>query len=176
MNQQNKTLKYSKYLQITEFKYFREIAEQFFKLIEQETKLDNHEYRCQLHQSLSELYTQSWKLPNLDLQFDSDIKDQLKESNTKDIGKKISEKLGENTIYYEVFDPFHPEEDEPTQGWLVDDLTDIYREIKNGILKIENGNPKYIEDGIWDIIFGRNSHWGNHAINALRALHYSNYS
>ena len=171
-----KTIKYSDFIELSEFKKFRELAENFFVLIEQETELDNYDFRCELHQKLAELYTQAWKLPNLELQFDSEVEDKLVESNTKELGKNLTEKLGDQTFYYEVFDPFHPEDDDPTQGWLIDDLTDIYSEIKNGILKIENGKPEYVEDGIWDIIFGRNSHWGNHAINALRALHYSNYN
>ena len=40
-----KELKYSKYIECLEFKKFREFAEIFFELIEQDTELDIHNFR-----------------------------------------------------------------------------------------------------------------------------------
>ena len=144
--------------------------------MEEENSLSIYEFRCELHKRLSEVYALSWKLPIIELQFETDKKDLISDNQIKELNSELIKKLGDRNFYYEVFDPFHPENDEPTQGWLIDDMSDIYKEIKNGILKIETGDPENIEDGIWDITFGRNIHWGNHAINAIRALHYGNYN
>jgi hypothetical protein len=65
---------------------------------------------------------------------------------------------------------------ELTQEWLVDDFADIYLEIKENLDKIDNiGSDAALEDAFWNFKFGFNSHWGNHCINALRALHHLKY-
>jgi hypothetical protein len=62
---------------------------------------------------------------------------------------------------------------EPTQGWLVDDFADIYRDLKIELTKIEKiGTDEAVEDALWQLKWSFTNHWGQHCINALRALHY----
>jgi len=53
-------------------------------------------------------------------------------------------------------------------GDAADDLADTYREIKTGVLLMENG---LLDDGIWHWRWTFRVHWGEHALDALRALH-----
>ena len=69
-------------------------------------------------------------------------------------------------IYWEMFDPY--EHEEPVAGSLSDDLLDVYRDLKVGLALWELGATA---DALWDWRFSCETHWGDHAIDALRALH-----
>ena len=62
---------------------------------------------------------------------------------------------------------------EASQGWLVDDFFDIYRDLKIELSKIDTiATDEAIEDALWELKWGFFHHWGNHCINAMRYLHY----
>jgi chemotaxis signal transduction protein len=99
-----------------------------------------------------------------------------KKQTPKNQNANLIANLGEACFYWEVFDPTYKDENEPTLGWLVDDLSDIYRDFKTEIHKIDHiASNEAIIDGLWSLKFGFTSHWGNHCINAIRALHYITY-
>lgn len=68
--------------------------------------------------------------------------------------------------YWEVFDPYKL--DEPGCGSLSDDILDIYKDLKEGIILFEQDTPN---EAIWHWKFHFQAHWGSHIVNALRALH-----
>lgn len=68
--------------------------------------------------------------------------------------------------YWEIFNPYHL--DEPLEVSLSDDIIDIYRDIKRGLILYEKN--KDIE-AIWQWRFNFEIHWGNHVVDAIRALH-----
>ncbi len=68
--------------------------------------------------------------------------------------------------YWEVFDPYKQEE--PVAGSLSDDLLDVYRDVRRGLWAWEKNQ---IADAVWDWRFSFDTHWGDHAVDALRALH-----
>jgi hypothetical protein len=78
--------------------------------------------------------------------------------------------FGEYDTYWEVFNPYHLEE--PVGASLSDDILDIYKDAKKGILLYEKN--EHIE-GIWEWKFGFEIHWGSHAVDAIRALHSANF-
>ena len=76
--------------------------------------------------------------------------------------------LGERMprFYWEVFDPFAQED--AVCGDLVEDLSEIAADLQRGMREFEAGRTG---NAVWEWRFGLNSHWGNHAVDALRALH-----
>jgi hypothetical protein len=51
---------------------------------------------------------------------------------------------------------------------LADDILDIYKDVKNGIILYEkNDHIEAVSE--WKSSF--DIHWGNHAVDAIRALH-----
>jgi sugar phosphate isomerase/epimerase len=165
---------------------FLAAARQFIKLVEN-SNLSNELFYKESHKSLATLYQTALNLENVDLiysgpesEFKGINKDELRKQNIKLISK-----LGKDSVYWEVFDPTYTEDDgkpgngwklkdkEPSQGWLVDDFADIYADLKEEINKIDEiGTDESIEDALWQLKFGFNHHWGNHCINAMRALHF----
>lgn len=69
--------------------------------------------------------------------------------------------------YSEIFSP-HVMQDEPVVGDLSDDLHDIYGHVAKGLHLHEMGR---IDDALWEWGFGFQTHWGEHASSAIRALH-----
>jgi hypothetical protein len=70
--------------------------------------------------------------------------------------------------YWEVFDPYKL--DQPVAGSLSDDLLDVYRDVRRGLALWESPHDAA---AIWEWRFSLESHWGDHAVDALRALHRS---
>ncbi len=70
--------------------------------------------------------------------------------------------------YGECFDPHIVPPEEPSIGSLVDDLGDIYHDVKRGLQHFDAG---FTEQAIWHWQFHFRHHWGRHLVNALRALH-----
>lgn len=75
--------------------------------------------------------------------------------------------------YWEVFDPY--EESAPVVGSLSDDLLDIYGDVQRGLALWEQGEVTKRSEpriaAIWEWRFHFEIHWGDHAVDALRALH-----
>lgn len=161
--------------QSNEINDFLTATYRFIDLLEN-NELSEEEFYKETHLALLSLYTTGMNLSHVDLKY-SDEKTDFDNAklfqNQKQVD--ISKKLGNHSIYYEVFDPIHPEKNEPTQGWLVDDYADIYRDIKIELEKIKIGTNEAVSDALWQLKFSLELHWGNHCINALRALHYLKY-
>jgi uncharacterized protein DUF5063 len=68
--------------------------------------------------------------------------------------------------YRGVFDPYKL--DEPVAGSLSDHLLDVYRDVRRGLALWESGHDA---SAIWDWRLSFGSHWGEHAVDTLRALH-----
>jgi len=71
-------------------------------------------------------------------------------------------------VYWEVFDPYEHEDNEPVAGSLADDMLDVYRDITRG-LTLWDASQR--QNAIWEWRFHFEIHWGDHAVDALRALH-----
>jgi len=54
---------------------------------------------------------------------------------------------------------------------LADDFADIYRDLKEG-LNLNESHEASPEDNIWHWRLGYYSHWGKHAIDAVRTIHF----
>jgi hypothetical protein len=154
---------------------FLEAARGFIQLLETNGIPNDVFYRT-AHLSLSQLYATGHKLEEIDLKYssaDSDF-DEDKLFDGKDVKQIFT--LGEDAFYSEVFDPIYDKKEEVVQGWLVDDFLDIYRDLKIELRKIDTiCTDEAVEDALWQLKWSFLNHWGQHCINALRALHYLVY-
>lgn len=150
-------------------------ANEFCALIESNRKIKPLTFLSKMHKALVGLYLAGLSLPDIDVDdgIDFDNKYRLSDKDYQKITTKLPKKIGvSNQFYFETFDPIFPTKDEPTQGSLVDDLADIYRDIKSDLVEIEEGTNVAIIDALWELKFGVSTHWGNHTVDALRALHF----
>lgn len=162
-------------LQSTEVQKFISAAENFIGILENQGVEEKKFYQSS-HKALAELYTSGLSLPEIELQHTSSTtlgNDQIPvfvNKNTDAIGK-----LGTKAFYFEVFDPALSEENRTTQGWLVDDFADIYRDLKVELEKLKIGTVEAIEDALFHLKFSLTHHWGYHCVNAMRVMHYLKY-
>ena len=80
---------------------------------------------------------------------------------------QIGEKLGSYNRYLEVVQPY--ELAEPVSITLGEDLADIYCDLKNGLIFFHGGQTADVMQAAfhWELLF---FHWGEHAVDALRAI------
>lgn len=71
-------------------------------------------------------------------------------------------------FYWEMFDPYDHDEKQPVAGSLADDVLDVYRDVQRGLALWD---ASQMQNAIWEWRFHFEVHWGDHAIDALRALH-----
>lgn len=175
------------FLKRTSTETFLLAARQFVQLLEN-TNIDKGIFYPKVHAALLELYASGHKLDQIEPKYLSDGRDFDRDAifENKNAGQ-ISD-LGAEAFYWEIFDPAYSEKEgqpnagwtitdrEPSQGWLVDDFADIYRDLKIELLKIDKiGTDEAIEDALWQLKWSYAHHWGQHCINALRYLHYFYY-
>ena len=113
-----------------------------------------------LMELLMELYIAALKLPEAE----PETIDNVSLSKTEIPVIRISEQIP--AFYWEVFDPFA--EETAVGANLADDLYDIAADLKNGMKEFEAGRTG---NAAFEWRLGLNSHWGSHAVDALRALH-----
>ena len=158
-------------------KTFLQAAREFVSLLE-DKNIEPGIFYSKAHTALIDLYAAGNKLNTVELKYSSVEEDYEKDIQFEDKNANIVSILGKAVYYWEVFDPSFSQEEpeEPIVGWLEDDFRDIYKDLKIGLLKIDTiGTDAAIEDALWQLKWGFTNHWGNHAINAMRYLHFLNY-
>jgi hypothetical protein len=149
---------------------FLKCARHFVELLETDFA-DKSEFIKQAQTALIDLYATGHKLDDAwDIKsgrhYDTDDKLLFKNLNLGLISA-----LGDETVYWEVFNP--NEDEEAIQFWLVDDFEDIYRDLKIELTKIDFiGTDEAIADALLELKFSFTHHWGPHCISAVRGLHY----
>jgi hypothetical protein len=110
--------------------------------------------------SLLDLYSKALHLPDVEPE----------QEGATDIDLPIPQiKIGQYDHYWEVFNPYQFEQ--PLGATLSDDILDIYKDVKKGILLYQRNEQI---EAIWEWKFGFEIHWGSHAVDAIRTLHYVN--
>ena len=159
---------------------FGSVAQRYCALVDTAGTLETAELLLQLYRILPELISEAVRLPDIDLYGRDEDADPNEDLSNKRVRAPMSpdewnklyellkEKLGDANLYWTIFDP--TETNEAIYGSLADDIADIYRDLKEGLVLTEK-RAATPEEVIWDWRFGFYSHWGDHAINALRTIH-----
>lgn len=117
---------------------------------------------------LAELYSAGLQLPAVDLTTDEPLADAaLSNEEWNALFRAMQAALGDDRYVTAVGSD--PMATELRSGSLADDLADIYRDVKEGLDLLNGGTPE--TDVVWGWRFSLRSHWGGHAVEALRALH-----
>lgn len=126
----------------------------------------------QLFTKLSNLIFRASQLHNISLDNDADIDNPQADEELRTLLSRTSERLGNRHFYWTKFDPTDNNDTELVAGDLLDDLGDIYADIKSNLELIEKGRTPEQEHALWELKFSFETHWGLHAVNALRTLYF----
>ena len=75
--------------------------------------------------------------------------------------------------YWTIFDPSKIEDKDAVFNELSDDLADIYRDIKYGLLLFDAG---HFSEAVWQWKFHFKIHWGRHLLSAQKVIYSWNFS
>jgi hypothetical protein len=86
--------------------------------------------------------------------------------------RRIAACLGPKNLYWGVDDPSLPEPSQTVAGSLADDLVDIAADLKRGFAFWDRNDHVSMLDAVWNWRFLWEIHWGAHAVDAIRAIHW----
>jgi hypothetical protein len=159
---------------------FAIVANRFCSVVDSASSIERTDLLLQIYRVLPKLIDEAISLPDLKLSesddpiegsgqpaFQANVRQSVQEWGQ--LYNVLKEKLGGWDRYSQVFDP--TEDDEAIFGTLADDIADIYRDLKEGLILIE-AREAPPEDIVWSWRLSFYSHWGKHAMDALLAIHF----
>ena len=145
---------------------FLELVRRYLALADEVQQSRARAFLCECAILLPQIYAIGQQLPDVELP-DSDQSDGVE--NFQSPITTIHQKLGKYDLYWEVFDPVF--DTKPVVGLLSDDLTDIYRELKEPLAKYETDVEGQQRTAIWEWKFNIAGHCGDHLVDVLRPIH-----
>ncbi len=166
-------MKREQLLSTAEFQNFLKSCREFCHVLETDRRTDANDL-LKLQKSLLEIYSNALNLPTIDLELNVDFEKTLARKELDIIRNRASALLGENQYYWTIFDPTENiyGNEAPVMGDLLDDIMDIYHDIKRQLMIYDLNTAESIENAVWGMKFDFWCHWSNHAIDALRTIHY----
>jgi hypothetical protein len=150
---------------------FASLAARFCALVESSETLRLGELVQQTTQLIVALYDAAMRLPHPNPS-EQDAPESLTADAWQALYQRLSIQFGDINDYSFIFDPYDMAA-LPVTGSLADDLADIYRDLKTGLIV---DAAEQSDDAIWEWRFGFEKHWGRHAAHALYALHVASNS
>ena len=121
------------------------------------------------------LYASASAIPNVEPGDDEEPLSRLTHAQWSALFGALGEHLGLHSHYWEIYDPIKLEPDDPVAGNLADDLADIYRDLHEGLQDWQHWESRRRQNALWQWRLSFQSHWGAHAADALRAIHWLLY-
>ena len=145
---------------------FIQAIEEYFDLIENHSSYEKGDFYGKCSRLIPKIYFYSHSLPA-----PKEIRD-LEELDFSELYNPMGDLtafLGDDSVYNEIFDPIVGEE--KVKGCIVDDLTDIYTDLKEGYIKWQRGSDEWIDEALWDWRHSLQHHMGDHMVDVMRPLH-----
>jgi hypothetical protein len=165
-----------KILSTAEFLSFEEAARRFCIFIETEQSDNLKEFLLSAQRHLLILYTVGFNIPDISVEGDIDFDTDIPNGEKKNILKFISDRVP-FSYYWAVLNPVDINDTVETGvGDLIDDLGDMYNDIKRGLTLLDKEELSAKESAVWRFKFDYDNHWGEHCIEALYAIHHYLYA
>jgi hypothetical protein len=143
-------------------------AERYCSLIESADSFECEAFAAELAEALARLLSAASGLAAV-APTDSEPAPSLAQEEWSKRFAAIQQTLGEWDAYWTTPAPYGADAQDAVMLPLADDLADIWRDLKPGLLALERGAAP--NNVTWEWRFGFYSHWGRHATEALRAIH-----
>ncbi len=152
----------------TIFENYFAIAFKFCEYYEMESVEDQRQFLSRIQGLLLELYSLGRNLPEIDAS--EEEFDCLLERDDKHIQGMIAHKVP-FSCYWRALEPFAIDEPELGLEDLLDDLGDIYMDLKRAILLYDSKLEGASQEAHWKLKFDFDYHLADHCMNALKAIH-----
>jgi hypothetical protein len=125
---------------------------------------------------LAELYSRAARIPGIELpEADTDVAGDPEMTTTEFFGALAHlERVIVATFDWGYLEQFHEMKQEDVAWELADDLAEVYHDIRHDLAQLANGQrdgePTW-SNAIWEVRFGFWTHWGHHAVSAMKVMH-----
>ena len=165
-------LSFAEARQTLAFAEYYQAAVSFCGFIENNGSSDTIDFLITVRTCLLRLYATALAMPWIELQSNEEFEEKLSADAFQAILHGVAEQLGEARYYWHVFDPAKDLDTVPVCGDLLDDIGDIYKDLRYSLMIFGLGRANCEEVALWDLKFDFDAHWSNHCINALSAIHF----
>lgn len=165
-------LPFSAVRQTPEFTDYYQAARRFCSFLEEKKDLTTVDFLIVTRAYLLRLYTAALAMPWVDLQSNEEFEEKLSADDFQKVIQSVAERLGEARYYWHVFDPVNDFNASPVCGDLLDDVGDIYKDLKYSLMIFGLGKQACEENALWQLKSDFDAHWSRHCINALSAIHF----
>jgi Domain of unknown function (DUF5063) len=149
-----------------------ETARYFCVVIETYQSDGYHEFLSLLQKQLIQLYTLGQELPEFELPKGNTIEEvDITDKDIKDILVFIGKRL-RDPFYWVVLDPTDHDDTSSGCGDLIDDLGDIYKDLKTFLIGFDSGDPAVTQNALWHLHWSFTYHWKDHCMDAIYAIHH----
>jgi len=164
-------MNYKNVISTDDFKSFLNSVRKFCLFIESN---QDENYLIQLQHLLLEIYSNAMNLKTIELESNVEYQEKLNDQEFEAIKISTSNSLGQIQAYWVIFDPTENVfgEEKGVMGDLLDDIMDIYKDLKYQLMIFDLNTVDSIENAVWGFKFDFWHHWSNHAIDAMRTIHY----
>lgn len=147
---------------------FRAAATKFIEAVDSAPHLETEVFLANVGHSMAELYSIALSVPAMEPETTDTDEAPFQTDKWDELHRSLREKIGPLDTYSTIFDS--TEKQEPVQGSLAGDISEIYFDLKQGLHLGETGVPK--SDVLFDWRLDFRSHWGRHLLGALTAIHH----
>ncbi len=158
---------------IQPFKPFWQSATLLCDFLQYPQNMPVAQYRQELILLLLETYKLGLFLPDAIIEADDNLIDDRFDDKVNGIELAYLQEVGDVNHYFDAYDPFDFEDNILSEGSILDELKEIFRQLKIQLLKLETGEQKWIADATWSVQFYLNLSLQNELIDVSRALHHS---
>jgi hypothetical protein len=154
--------------QLPVFENYLSIARKYCHNYESKLEGDQRQFLSQIQGLLLELYSKGRLLPDTNSptqEFDS-----VFERNDKQIQGLIAHKVPFSG-YWQVLEPFSIDKSKLGLGDLLDDLGDIYLDLKEAILLYDSNLDGARQQAYWKLKFDFDFHLADHSMDAMKVIH-----
>jgi Domain of unknown function (DUF5063) len=151
---------------------FRNVAEQYCALVDASDRTDRSTFLSRVYLVLPELIKSAANLPAVSYENDPEYVDfvipprvsvGMRDADWWQLYDALKKKLEPTDIYWVAFQCW--KDGDTYKESLADDIADIYRDLKNGM------TYQITKDVAFQSRLLFYSHWGDHAVRALKAIH-----
>jgi uncharacterized protein DUF5063 len=149
---------------------FRAAATKFIEVVDSAPHFETEVFLANVSHSMAELYSVALALPTVEPETTGTDETAFQSDKWDELHRSLEKKIGTLSAYWTIFD--FTEKQEPVQGSLAADISEIYFDLKESLNLEENGVAQ--SDVLFDWRLAFRSHWGRHLLAALTAIHHRN--
>lgn len=150
---------------------FVTVAVQLCLYLEQAAEHEKADFIEKMLCLLPLLYLKARLLPKATEEMDGYPERFVTEQEYEDLRQFITQKLGSDDAYLEVFVEEMRYSDEPITAFISENIADIYQEIKDLACNYQTRDEAVMNDALVSCLEAFEQHWGQKLLNVLRPLH-----